>query len=302
MPRWQKITGGLAGLAIAVTIAGLGVVTRERAHELLTNPRETRHMPGRTPGDYGLPFDDVTVRTSDGLWLAGWYIPSSNRAAVLLLHGYKADRGEMLNEAAMLHKHGYGVLVGALRTHDRSDGTLITFGVQEMKDLDAWMSWLAGRPDVDPERIGAIGNSMGGSLVIQYAADHPSIKAVVANSAFSSLTDTIETSIRFFTGLPPFPFAPMITFWAEREAGFRIGDVDFKPAIAKLSPRPVFLMQGGQDVVISPESGRRLFDAAREPKELWFDREIRHTKFDTAYPEEYEKRVVAFFDRALAPQ
>ena len=123
--------------------------------------------------------------------------------------------------------------------------------------------------------------------------------AVVAQSAFSSLNDTVETSVRFFTGLPPFPFAPLITFWAEREAGFDAGDIDAKKWIGKLSPRPVFLMQGGADVVISTSSGQKLYDAAREPRELWFDPAIGHARFDTARPEEYERRVSQFFDRYL---
>src|SRR6185436_4561063 len=99
--------------------------------------------------------------------------------------------------------------------------------------------FLRTQAEVDPDRLGAIGNSLGGSLVIQFAADHPDIKAVVTNSAFSSLTDTVETSIRFFTKLPPFPFAPLITFWAEREAHFKAADVDAKKWIGRLSPRPV---------------------------------------------------------------
>jgi fermentation-respiration switch protein FrsA (DUF1100 family) len=278
----------------------VAIVTRQHAHELITNPKATRHMPGQTPADYGLSFDDVVVSTTDGLWLRGWWIPASGGAAVLVQHGYKADRGEMLNEAAMLHRHGYGVLVSSIRAHDASDGELVTFGLHEMKDLEAWMRLLVSRPDVDPARIGMLGNSMGATLVIQYAAGDPRVKAVVANSPFSSLEDTIETSVRFFTGLPPFPFAPLITFWAEREGGFRARDIDAKLSIGRLSPRPVFLMQGGTDTVISRESGQRLFDAAGEPRELWFDPELRHTRFDTARPEEYERRVAAFFDQYLA--
>jgi hypothetical protein len=59
-------------------------------------------------------------------------------------------------------------------------------------------------------------------------------------------------------------------------------------------------MQGGEDVVISKESGQRLYDAAREPKELWSEPHVGHAKFDTALPEEYERRVVGLFDKYLA--
>jgi fermentation-respiration switch protein FrsA (DUF1100 family) len=299
MKRWLRIAGAAAAIAAIAALVSLSVVTRRRAHELITNPVGTRNVPIRTPAAEGLPYDDVTVTTADGLRLAGWYVPSATGAVVIALHGYKGSRGEMLNEAAMLHAHGYGVLLSSFRAHDRSDGDLITFGLKEMQDMDAWFGWLTSRPDVDPGRVGMLGNSLGGTLAIAYAADHATVRAVVANSAFSSLDDTIETSIRFFTGLPPFPFAPMIVFWAEREAGFSADAVDAKRWIGRLSPRPILLMQGGKDSVISRESGQRLYDAAGEPRELWFDPDIRHTGFDTARAAEYERRVIAFFDRHL---
>jgi fermentation-respiration switch protein FrsA (DUF1100 family) len=139
-------------------------------------------------------------------------------------------------------------------------------------------------------------------LAIQYAAQNQNIKAVVANSAFSSLNDTISTSVAYFTDLPAFPFVPLIVFWAERETGFKAEDVDATKWIAQISPRPVFLMQGGKDVVISADSGQRLYDAAGEPKELWYDPELGHVGFDKERAVEYEKRVSEFFDMYLLNQ
>lgn len=300
MSRWTKAATGLVAITLIAGVGTLSVITRQRAHELVTNPLDTRTLPGRTPADFGMPnYRDVTVTTTDGLTLAGWFVPSENGALVLLQHGYKAHRGEMLNEAAMLTADGYGVLLMSVRAHDRSEGDLITFGVLEMQDFDAWFRFARTQPRVDPNRIALLGNSLGGTMAIQFAAATPQVRAVVANSAFSSLNDTVETSIRFFTGLPPFPFAPMIVFWAEREAGFSADIVDAKRWIAELSPRPILLMQGGNDSVISPDSGQRLFDAAGEPKELWFDPAVRHAAFDTARTTEYRRRVIAFLDRYL---
>jgi fermentation-respiration switch protein FrsA (DUF1100 family) len=283
-------------------VGGVGAAgwrTRTEAMKLVTNPMATRRLPTRTPADYGLAYDDVSVTSRDGLALAGWYVPGSNGAVVIAQHGYKAVRGEMLNEAAMLHHRGYSVLLPALRAHDMSDGTLMTFGAREMDDLDRWYQLARSRPGVDPSRVGVLGNSLGGTLMIQFAARTPGVRAVAAQSAFSSLRDTIDTSVRFFTGMPPFPFAPMITFWAEREAGISVDDVDAKRWIGAISPRPVLLMQGGADVVITTSSGQRLYDAAGEPRELWFDPGVGHSRFDTARPEEYERRVGGFFDTHL---
>ena len=296
---FRRIALILLLVAIVGTTAEIGRRTRAEAHRLLTNPIASRRLPEKRPIDYGMVFDEVTARTPDGLALAGWFVPPSNGALVLYVHGYKSMRGEMLNEAAMLHRHGYGALITSTRAHDMSDGELITFGRQEMQDLAAWFALAATLEGVDPNRIGIVGNSLGGTLSIEFAAREPRIRAVAANSAFSSLSDTVETSLRFFSGLPPFPFAPLITFWAEREAGFDHRDVDATRWIGRLSPRPVLLMQGGKDVVISVQSGQRLYDAAGFPKELWFDPDVSHARFDTARADEYERRVVALFDKYL---
>ena len=291
---------GLLMIGVFSGLAGLGYVTRTQAHNLVTHPAATRNQADKTPADYGLPYEDVTVTAVDGSTAVGWYVPTQTGAVVIAQHGYKADRDEMLNEAAMLQGHGYGVLITSVRAHDGSAGEMITFGRGEMLDLDAWYQFLLSRPEVDPDRIGALGNSMGGMLVIQYAARNPAIRAVVANSAFSSLNDTVATSVTYFTGLPPFPFAPLIVWWAERETGVRAADIDTTVWIRALSPRPVFLMQGGADIIVNADSGQRLYAAAGEPKELWFEPDLGHTQFDTARPAEYERRVTGFFDQYLA--
>lgn len=296
---WRRLLAGSLLLTLAVAAGAVGWKVREEGRKLLDNPIETRRLPGRTPIDFGVIYDEVAITTPDGLRLVGWSIPSKNRALVIAVHGYRADRGEMLNEAAMLARHGYGVLIPAMRAHDLSDGSVISFGAKEIGDLEGWFAFASGLPDVDPTRIGILGNSLGGTLAIQMAAQTPGVRAVVANAAFSSLSDTLETSVRFFTGLPPFPFAHLIAWWAEWETGLRVSDVDATRVIGQLSPRPVLLMQGGADEVISTSSGQRLYDAAGEPRSLWFDPQVGHARFDTARPDEYERRVIALFESAL---
>ncbi len=298
MARWKAITVAI-GAAAAVFLSLGMMLSRSRALDLVTHPMAERDPIVRTPADFGLEYEDVHVTTPDGLNLVGWYVPSRNGAAIMAQHGYTANRQELLEEAAMLNSHGYGVLLMSVRAHDLSDGELVSFGMHEMQDLEAWYQYLLTREEVDPARIGILGNSMGGSLVIQYAAQNEQVRAVVAHSAFSSLDDTVATSIEYFTDLPAFPFAPAIVFWAEREVGFDSSEVSARRWIEKLSPRPVLLLQGGADVAISVESGQILMDAAREPKELWFEPDVGHCDFDTDLPGQYEQRVIGFFDRYL---
>lgn len=302
MKRLTKVILSLVVGILVIVILGVLNITRNEAHKIVTSPMETRKVPDEIPADYGLPYEDVEVTSSDGLRLVGWFVPSQNGAVIIMQHGYKSTRKELLNEAEMMYRHGYGILLTTVRAHDHSEGEMITFGMNEVKDMDAWYQYLIARDDVDLNRIGILGNSYGGMLAIQYASENENIKAVVADCAFSSMNDTVSTSVEFFTDLPAFPFAPLIVFWAEQETGFKLEDIDTTQWIAKISPRPVFLMQGGADVVISADSGQRLLDAAGEPKELWFEPSLGHVDFDTEMPEEYEKRVAEFFDNYLLGQ
>lgn len=276
--------------------------TRTEAHRMVTNPRETRKVAAVTPADRQLPFEDATVTTADGLRLHGWFIPSPGEAVIMLVHGYKDQRGATLGVAEILHRHGYDVLVASLRGHDVNDGELISFGLHETADLEAWYQYVRQRTDLSPDRIGVFGVSMGGTIGIRYASQNAGIRALVADCAFSSAADTVETSVKFFTGLPAFPFAPAIVFWMEREIGGRATDLDATKWIRQIAPRAVLLLQGGADRVVSPESGAKLFAAANEPKELWYEAAVGHAQFLRQMPAQFEERVSGFLDRYLKNQ
>ncbi len=299
MSRLSKIIlSAIAGILILGAV-GLLLKTRSEAYNLLHAPMSTRNLITDTPDDFKLEFEDVIVTNPDGMKLVGWFIPGENDAVIIMQHGYKSTRSELLNEAEMMHRHGYNVLVTSIRAHDDSEGELITLGKYEVDDMEAWYQYLLTRDEINPDKIGLLGNSYGGMLSLQYAAQNENIKAIVANCAFSSMTDTVSTSVTHFTGLPEFPFVPLIVFWSEQSTGVKMEEIDATQWIPQISPRPVFLMQGGMDTVISPESGQRLYDAAGEPKELWFDPKLGHVEFDTQRAYEYENRVTAFFDQYL---
>lgn len=297
MNRRLKITlwivsGVLLAICILVTIVGY-----QKGKEMVTFPMEMREPLTQTPADFGMPYEEVTVTTEDGLTLAGWYIPSENNAAILAMHGYKNDREDPLREAMFLHRHGYGVLIGSLRTHDVNPGKLITFGLQEMRDFEVWYQFLLTREDVDPQKIGIYGKSMGGALSIKYATQNPEIKAVIADSAFARMQDTVEKAIVSLLGENFRLMTPLIVFWAERIAGIRATEINATEWISHLCGRPVMLFQGGEDELIPVNSGRRLFDAACEPKKLWYVPQASHTICDQMELEkDCEMWMVSFFD------
>jgi fermentation-respiration switch protein FrsA (DUF1100 family) len=286
-------------LGCILLLVGVGVVASYlQAEVFIHNPPERRSAEAQTPADYQMTYESLELKTQDGIRLAAWYIPSHNRAAVILIHGYKSDRTSMLGRAQMLTRHGYGILLVDLRAHGKSDGDLVTFGLKEVQDVDAAYRYLLTRSDVDADKIGALGCSMGGTVVLLSAAQNPAIKAVVSESTFAELSDSIPSAVAD-TGLPPILFAPFVEWFAERSGGFDAAQVSAIAHIRAISPRPVFLMQGGNDLVVIPESGKRLYEAAGEPRQLWFDDNVGHASFADELPAEYERRVVAFFDQYL---
>lgn len=192
MKKRLKIALIVVGIVLVVAVAALAILTRSQAHDLVTHPLEARRPMTQTPADYGLPYEDVTVTTADGLELVGWYLPSQNGAAIIAQHGFKGDRTDLLVTAEFLHRHGYGVLLTTFRAHDQSEGELITLGKNEMQDFEAWYQYLLTRDDVDPDRIGILGESMGGLVSIHYTAENPKIRALAVHSALASMEDSIS--------------------------------------------------------------------------------------------------------------
>ena len=220
----------------------------------------------------------------------------------MLQHGFQENRQNLLEEAAMLHKHGYGVLLTTVRGHDRNGEEMITWGCKEMEDLDAWYLYLLSRNEVDPDRIGILGQSMGGSLVIQYANENDKMKAVVASSPLTSLDDTIDVGLRRYTPIPD-PLVPLlkplVIMWGEIISGCQLEDVNAKEWIGKIAPRPVYVICGGKDTLVIEENCRSLYSRAQEPSEFWFEESCAHHDCDTLFPEEFELRLISFYEEYL---
>lgn len=303
MNKWVKIGILVVSAIVIVGVISVAFFTRGIAHDIIYHPAAERPEIEQTPTDFGMAFEEVTVTTEDGLNLTGWYVPGTNGATVIAQHGSPGPMPDSLYEAAFLNKHGYNVLLSCFRAHGASDGELISFGYHEQKDLDAWYNYLLTRDDVDPERIGIFGESMGGGTAILYAAHNDGLKAVATGSAYSLSQDTIETFIQFEQPDLPHWAVPLlassILFWAEREWGFSVDALDTAAVIGNISPRPILIIHGGADAKVGSDDGQMLYDAAREPKELWLVPKAGHVDFEQFEPVAYEQHLIVFFDDNL---
>ena len=239
----------------------------------------------------GAPYRAVTVRTTDGLELTGWYAPSRNGAAVI---SFPTRLGKLAH-ARMLIRHGYGVLVLDMRGYEGSDGSPNAFGWGSTKDIDAAVAWLRGRPDVHEGRIGGIGFSVGGEQMLEAAAENPGLMAVVSDGAGER--SVREALIRGPRGWPAVP-AMAVESAALTVLSQTLPPPSLEDVVGRISPRAVFFVYAGHGAG-GEELNRDFYRAAKEPKAIWRIPEAGHTGGLTARPAEYEHRVVAFFDRTL---
>src|SRR5262245_38313826 len=242
--------------------------------------------------DLGRPYEEVSLRTSDGLRLEGWYVPSRNGASVIAFPGRRGP----VDHARMLVRHGYGVLLFDRRGEGESDGDGNLFGWRGDRDLKAALSFLQRRPDVHEGRIGGLGLSVGGELMLETAAKTDGLRAVVSEGAgFRSIREASELPGPSRWLLFPQNVALTATTGLFANEG---PPENLKALVARIAPRPIFLIfathgQGGEEL------NSAYYEAAGDPKTLWKMPEASHTGGLDARPEEYERRVVDFFDRAL---
>lgn len=240
-------------------------------------------------------YQTVSFTSSDGLELSGWYHPSRNRAAVIVVHGGGGDRTGAVRHAELLARHGFGALVYDSRGRGESEGSPVGFGWGWPKDVAGALAFLRERPDVDPERIGGLGLSRGADVLIQVAAEDRDLKAVVADGATGGSFADYRNLGEEAEGAPFY----LTMYTAARVFSGSSPGEPLKELVARISPTPLLLISTGGSLPVERDFNRIYAEAAREPVELWDLPEVNHTAAIRERPEEYQRRVVRFFDNAL---
>lgn len=275
-------------LKAMITLTVLVVVLASIEVNRIAHPKRIL-PPGNTLRKYNIPFQSVDLITDDGVRLSAWYTPPRNGAVILLAHGYGDNRPEWIH--ALFARKGFGVISWDARAHGESSGEMSTIGYLEVLDAKAALEYVLAQPAV--KHVGAWGGSMGAATLIRAAAHFPQIEAVFADSSYTSLDDEINY-------LVPYPLInPLTKFIITTETGLNLDRVDPVNDIGKISPRPVYIVQGMADTVAPPDTGERLYNAAGEPRFLWEKENVSHMQMYLDNPRRYQRRMVDFFDEWL---
>lgn len=247
---------------------------------------------GYTPAELGYDYEDIIIESREvGGMHRGFYIPSKNGAHIIFPPALHGGRDGRLPEAHILAQHGYGIVTFESRS---CMGRVNTLGYREVEDLAGALDWLLSREGVDSARIGVHGFSSAGATAVMGAAQLPALRAVLAEGGYHDLgPGTLGVGGSF-----PEALARMGAELAYRlSTGISIREVSPVSVIDQIAPRPILLIYGSDEP--SVYGAYEQLETAGDNAELWVVEGARHGGYLALAPEEYEQRVVEFFDAAL---
>ena len=260
---------------------------------VLTHP--ARAVVGAPPADF--PASDVSIRSSSGALVRGWFAPGSGRGVVLLLHGVRANRLSMLDRARFLHDAGYAVMLIDFQASGESSGDAITFGYLESRDAAAALAEL--RRLAPGERVGIVGTSMGGAAAL--LADPPlDADAVVLEQVYPTLSQALDDRLALHAGVVGRWFAPLLAATVKPRLGVTMERMRPIDRIGRIHA-PKLLVAGDADRHTRIAESMAMYQAAAEPKALWVVHGAAHVDLCRYGGSEYRTRLLAFLGRWLRP-
>jgi len=256
--------------------------------------RPANHSVGALPAH--LQGRDVEFESGSGSKLRGWFIPGrSGAGAVVLTHGFRGDRRQMLGRASFLSKAGYSVLLFDFQAHGESPGKQITIGYLESRDAQAAVEFM--KNNCPGEKLGVIGLSMGGAAVV-LASPALEVDAMVLEAVYPDIERATADRMERYFGA-----------WARGLGRLLIMQLPLRAGIEKGALRPIdrvgaikapkLIIVGAKDRHTKLDESRELFAAAAEPKEFWVVEEAAHVDVHQMVKEEYERRILDFFEKRL---
>ena len=277
---------------LALLIPGLVLLALLQVGFWLTRPAQ--HVIGSPPTD--LPIRPVSLPSESGSNLHGWFVPGQHGAgAILLMHGIHANRLAMLDRARFLHRAGYSILLFDFQAHGESPGRRVTFGARESLDAHAAAKYL--RRQVQGEKVGAIGISLGGAAALLGSEPFP-VDALVLESVYTTIEEATTNRLRLHLGRA----GSLLTSWfmLQLQMQFGISAHELQPIERiRTVDIPVFIVAGTEDQHTPLAESLRLFGAANTPKQWWGVEGASHVDLYHFTPQVYEERILGFFAHTL---
>ncbi|MBI5960113.1 MAG: alpha/beta fold hydrolase [Chloroflexi bacterium] len=283
-------------------IACLGILILIGVGFAASLPLMRRRMPDRAddPRLHGVACDEVHFASRDGLVLGGWWIPGSSPVSgtVILCPGQNGSMDKDIPQALPLQQAGYNVLMFDFRAHGRSEGEVVSMGAFEQADLFGALDYLSQEREI--ERVGVLGFSMGAGVALMVAAQDERIAALVVDGAFPRLDGILAGYMRI-KGIPALLARGLA--WLTLIAGsLRTHYQLYRANPILLADRiriPVYFIHGALDLFVSTAEIEALAARVAGPTELWRVYDAGHREAFSRHIDDYNRRVVAWFDQHL---
>lgn len=253
------------------------------------------------PKDAGLPQENITIQTFDGLKLSCWFIPQKKNplGTIIYLHGVGDCKIAGIPFAKYFYEHGYNIFLYDSRQHGESEGYYCTYGFYEKYDVSAIISYLLSLKKIKIKKIGVFGSSMGGAVAIQSAAVDKRISAIVSEGSYISLRTVFVDYQKRIIKLPWHFLRNVALMQAQRMANFKARLVSPIDDIKRVRI-PVLIVHGKKDTFIKSDYSKMLFDAANKPKKLLLIDNAGHNDVWEIGGVRYKKSLLSFFKKYLA--
>jgi dipeptidyl aminopeptidase/acylaminoacyl peptidase len=257
-----------------------------------------------TPYEMGTPYEEVKFPTDKGRMLYGWFLPQplQERRVIVTAHGHRGRKEDLLGISTFLWKAGFNVLMFDCRAHGagREKGELMSLGTYELEDFQAANKYIHKRFAEEGRGeaiVGAFGASLGAAVALVAAARDERIKAIWADSSFTSRRDVVAANWKKLTHLPDRPVIDTANLLFTLRTGHPLHNFSPLKEVSNMKPRPIYFLHGGSDKITPISHAYNLYKAAKGPKELWIEEGIDHCGIYFLDRVEYRKRAIEFYQK-----
>ncbi len=244
------------------------------------------------PSDFELMAEEVSFKSTDGIRLSGWLIPNNRtKSAIIVMHGYPADKANLLGIAEFLAKD-FNVFLFDFRSFGKSEGSFTTAGYLEKNDLLGAIEYLEKEKNIT--KIGLYGFSLGGAVAL--TTNNENVKAIVSDSAYAKLSHMAERMYHIFSILK-YPLAYLTKLYGIVFLRINIDNANPVDNIKNLKI-PILIIHAEKDTQI-PVSEAYLLHDANKKTEIWIVENAEHGMTHSINPAKYEEKVLEFFKKHL---
>ena len=228
---------------IVISLLALNVLMYIQQPSMIFYPMRDMHQ---VPSDWGMNYDDVTLNTSDGIALNGWYVPrSGSKQAVLFFHGNAGNISHRRDSIEIFHRLGLNVFILDYRGYGKSQGKPDEQGLH----LDAKAGWqfLIEEKGFSADKIVIFGRSLGGAVAARLASE-VSARGLILESTFSSAKDFANSVFTILSRL--------VYVRYDFNVAQKIQRVNY----------PVLILHSPDDEIMPFNLGEKVYQSANKPK------------------------------------